>query len=145
MTSTDNKKMTENIPNKAFDSEYMTEWVREVKFLADKGIKYVFVKKTPEYNIKQYKYTKTPELFVALAEFYYNVANERAYNSLNKAIEASASLPKELAEVFAKATVEHNAWKMSDKTTADRIAQSQTHLDGDVATVKNMNGVRIIA
>lgn len=88
----------EPIPNKAFDSEYMTEWVREVKFLADKGIQYTFVKKTPKYKIKQYKYTKTPELFVALAEFYYQTTNEKTYNRLNKAISDTTDLPEELAQ-----------------------------------------------
>lgn len=55
----------EKLPNKAFDSEYMTEWVREVRYLADKGIRYTFVKIKPEYGIRQYKYRKTPELFAA--------------------------------------------------------------------------------
>ena len=96
-----NTSTRESIPNKAFDSEYMTEWVREVKFLADKGIKYTFVKKTPEYNIKQYKYTKTPELFVALAEFYYQTANEKAYNRLSRIITESTRLPQSLNEHLA--------------------------------------------
>ena len=55
----------ERLPNKAFDSEYMTEWGREVRFLADKGIRYTYVKIKPEYGIRQYKYRKTPELFAA--------------------------------------------------------------------------------
>ena len=53
----------EKLPNKAFDSEYMTEWTREVRFLADHGIRYTFVKIKPEYGIRQYKYRKTPKLF----------------------------------------------------------------------------------
>ena len=109
MTNTTDKKTVntttrEPIPNKAFDSEYMTEWVREVKFLADKGIKYTFVKKTPEYNIKQYKYTKTPELFVALAEFYHQTANEKAYNRFNKAVTEATTLPPELNAQLVKVT-----------------------------------------
>lgn len=55
----------ERLPNKAFDSEYMTEWSREVRYLADRGIRYTFVKIKPEYGIRQYKYRKTPELFAA--------------------------------------------------------------------------------
>lgn len=55
----------EKLPNKAFDSEYMTEWVREVRYLAEKGIRYTFVRIKPEYGIRQYKYRKTPELFAA--------------------------------------------------------------------------------
>ena len=55
----------ERLPNKAFDSEYMTEWSREVRYLAERGIRYTFVKIKPEYGIRQYKYRKTPELFAA--------------------------------------------------------------------------------
>lgn len=100
---TDKKNETrERLPNKAFDSEYMTEWVREVRYLADKGIRYTFVRKTPNYNIKQYKYTKTPELFVALADFYYQVRNEKDWNRFNKAITDSISLPPEVASALAK-------------------------------------------
>ena len=54
MTNEMNKTTTrpEKLPNKAFDSEYMTEWVREVRYLADKGIRYTFVKIKPEYGIR---------------------------------------------------------------------------------------------
>ena len=58
------------LPKQAFDSEYMTEFLREVRFLTDKGIKYTSVKKTRDYGISQYKYKKTPALFAALVEFY---------------------------------------------------------------------------
>ena len=67
-----------SLPNKAFDQEYMTEWGREVKFLADKGIPYTYVKRTPDYGISQFKYKKTPALFEALKEFYSQVEVERA-------------------------------------------------------------------
>ena len=66
------------IPKNAFDAEYFTEWLREVRFLTEKGIKYTFVRKTPEYGISQYKYKKTPALFAALIEFYCTVEAERA-------------------------------------------------------------------
>lgn len=66
------------LPNKAFDQEYMTEWIREVKFLAAKGIRYAYVKKTPDYGISQFKYKKTPALFEALVEFYTQVEKEKA-------------------------------------------------------------------
>lgn len=66
------------LPNKAFDQEYMTEWTREVKFLADNGIHYVYVKKTPDYGISQFKYKKTPALFEALAEYYRQIEKERS-------------------------------------------------------------------
>ena len=61
--------MKTKYPKQAFDAEYRTDSLREVKFLADKGIRYVFVKKTRDYGISQFKYTKTPELFEALAEY----------------------------------------------------------------------------
>ena len=67
-----------SLPNKAFDQEYMTEWGREVKFLADKGIPYTYVKRTPDYGISQFKYKKTAELFKALNEFYSQVEIERS-------------------------------------------------------------------
>ena len=58
------------IPNKAFDSEYMTERRKEVEYLSSLGINYTYIRRTPYYHIKQYKYKKTPELFKALAVFY---------------------------------------------------------------------------
>lgn len=82
----------ERIPNKAFDSEYMTEWKREVRYLATKGIRYTFVKTTPEYNIRQYKYRKTPELFIALAEFYSQIRNEKEYTRINALIESTEAM-----------------------------------------------------
>ena len=58
------------IPKKEFDCEYMTQWRKEVDFLFKKGIRYTFVKRVGEYKIPHYKYKKTHELFLALAEFY---------------------------------------------------------------------------
>ena len=95
MDYSNDKPAIERIPNKAFDSEYMTEWVREVRFLASKGIRYTFVKRTPEYNIRQYKYTKTPELFMALAEFYCQARNERVFNKLNEMLKEGVPVSKE--------------------------------------------------
>lgn len=71
------------LPKKAFDSEYMTEFLREVRFLTEKGIKYTFVKKTMPYGISQYKYKKTPALFSALVEFYSMIEAERAVRKNN--------------------------------------------------------------
>lgn len=70
----DNKR---KLPKQAFDSEYMTEFLREVRFLADKGIQYSFVRKTRDYGISQYKYKKTPALFAALVEFYAIIEAEK--------------------------------------------------------------------
>lgn len=72
----DNEKRI--LPKNAFDSEYMTEFLREVRFLTERGIKYTFVKKTADYGISQYKYKKTPALFAALIEFYSMIEAERA-------------------------------------------------------------------
>ena len=44
-----------------FDKEYSTQWVDEMKWLKDHGIRYTFVKTVN--GITTYKYTKTPELF----------------------------------------------------------------------------------
>ncbi len=72
----DNKKRV--LPKTAFDSEYMTEFLREVRFLSERGISYTFVRKTPDYGISQFKYKKTPALFAALVEFYSRIEAERA-------------------------------------------------------------------
>ena len=52
-----------------FDKEYATTFLREKDYLEDKGINFTF-KKTNEYGLKVYKYEKTEELFLALAEYY---------------------------------------------------------------------------
>lgn len=96
MNMTEDRQMTAQtptvrkpLPKKAFDSEYMTEWHREVKFLEEKGFRYTFVRVKPEYGIKQYKYKKTPELFEALHEFYQLVRNEKEYSKLEKGMSES--------------------------------------------------------
>ena len=53
---------------KKFDKEYATQFIDEVKFLQNKGIKYEFVKSVN--GVDTYKYTKTKQLFLALYEFY---------------------------------------------------------------------------
>lgn len=93
----DNKNV--NLPNKAFDSEYMTEWGREVKFLASKGIRYTFVRTTPDYHIRQYKYKKTPELFLALYEFYAFMRNEKEFNQLTAAMKEAGETTVTLDEM----------------------------------------------
>ena len=70
------------IPKTAFDKEYSTQWRREVKFLEDKGINYTYAKKHYKYPIIRYKYTKTPELFLALTEFYNQVRNEKVFKEI---------------------------------------------------------------
>lgn len=53
---------------KKFDKEYSTQYTPEMKYLQSKGILYSFVKDVG--GVTTYKYTKTPELFQALAIFY---------------------------------------------------------------------------
>jgi len=72
-----------DIPKQAFDKEYSTQWRREVQFLEDKGISYAYAKKDNKYPVVRYKYTKTPELFIALAEFYNQVRNERIHKQID--------------------------------------------------------------
>ena len=53
---------------KKFDSEYSTQYVKEMQYLLQKNIKYTFVKDID--GITTYKYKKTPELFRILEIFY---------------------------------------------------------------------------
>ena len=54
---------------KKFDKEYATQWIEEVEWLKNHGVRYVFVK-TDENNVTTYKYKKTSELFKSLMYFY---------------------------------------------------------------------------
>lgn len=74
------------IPKTVFDKEYSTQWRREVKFLEDKGINYTYAKKHYKYPIIKYKYTKTPELFLALAEFYNQVRIEKFFKDVETTV-----------------------------------------------------------
>ena len=87
------------IPTQAFDSEYMTEFLREVKFLSEKGIKYSFVKKTRDYGISQYKYKKSPTLFAALVEFYAILDAERAVRKANREKAKGGLVPHEKVQM----------------------------------------------
>lgn len=51
-----------------FDKEYATSYKSEVKWLAEHGIKYTFVKEIN--HITTYKYKKNSQLYFALWEFY---------------------------------------------------------------------------
>ena len=57
-----------DICEKKFDKEYSTQYTPEMKYLQSKGINYSFVKEIE--GVTTYKYTKTPELFLALVSFY---------------------------------------------------------------------------
>lgn len=71
-----------DVPKQVFDKEYSTQWRREVKFLEAKGINYVYAKRHYKYPIIKYKYTKNPELFLALAEFYNQIRIEKFFKNV---------------------------------------------------------------
>ena len=77
------------LPNKAFDSEYSTQFRKEMEYLKERGIAYTYVKRTGEYRIPTYKYTKTPELFRAVADFYEQHRNEKIFDAMSAAIKAA--------------------------------------------------------
>ena len=49
--------------------------------LEDKGINFTYAKKHYKYPVITYKYSKTPELFLALAEYYKNEHFDEVYYS----------------------------------------------------------------
>lgn len=51
-----------------FDKEYQTQYLAEVNWLTEHGIRYTFVKKVN--GLITYKYKKTRKLFKALLDFY---------------------------------------------------------------------------
>ena len=73
------------LPKWAFDKEYATEWRREVAWLRAHGIEPTYRKVTPQ-GVERYKYTKTPELFAALAVFYKQVNEERSAAKVAEAL-----------------------------------------------------------
>lgn len=87
------------VPKTAFDKEYSTQWQREVKFLEDKGINFTYAKKHYKYPIITYKYSKTPELFLALAEYYNQIRNERVFRKIEQASKEVTPLEKGYVEV----------------------------------------------
>ena len=56
-----------------FDREYATSYRSEVKWLAEHGIRYEFVKEVNTISI--YKYKKNSALYFALGEFYKTLEN----------------------------------------------------------------------
>ena len=98
-----------DVPKQIFDKEYSTQWKREVQFLEDKGIAYTFAKKHYKYPIIRYKYTKTPELFLALAEFYNQVRHEQTMKKIDKTTKELTPLEKGCIDI-----------KESDLTEAEK-------------------------
>lgn len=58
-----------------YDKEYSTQYVPEVEYLKQNGIRYTFVKTI--HGVSTYKYTKTSTLFKCL-EFFYLSDNEKS-------------------------------------------------------------------
>lgn len=81
---------------KAFDAEYSTQWLREVAFLKEKGIYWTFVRTDDTFKISTYKYKKTPDLFLALLEFYTLVNCEKKVSAFQprKRVEEKAEEPE---------------------------------------------------
>ena len=74
-----NNAIVSTIPNHVFDMEYSTQRRKEYLFLKDNGFIPTYVKENKTYNVKTYKYKKTPELFEKVAEFYrQDMANKQA-------------------------------------------------------------------
>ena len=70
VTRPDNIYEKKPIPKRAFDKEYHTQYLPEVKWLSEYGIEPVYVRTHPVYKIRTYKYTKTARLFRLLTSFY---------------------------------------------------------------------------
>ena len=79
-------------PNKAYDFEYATQYRKEVEYLKSRGIEPTYMKRVGEYRIPTYKYTKTPELFRAVADFYEQRKHEKSFDDLAAIVRASEAL-----------------------------------------------------
>lgn len=129
----DNITERPRLPKKAFDSEYQTEFLREVRFLTAKGIKYTFVRKTRDYGISQYKYRKTPALFAALVEFYATIEAERNVRRAMQEKEPEVGLSREeikkAQEILEKAAKQIN---QPVNTAEERVEEPEENKDDTV-------------
>ena len=100
MTISDKTNSRPVLPNKAYDSEYATQFRKEYLFLQERGIEPAFVKKVGEYQIRTYKYTKTPELFRAVADFYEAHRNEKQFAAMEKMMSDAADAYKFTCDVM---------------------------------------------
>lgn len=89
----DNDK--KKLPKKAFDHEYSTPRWKEMEYLKERGIECSYVKTSNKYGVTVYKYTKTPELFRAVADFYELLRNEKAFNEIDALIKKSEPVTAE--------------------------------------------------
>jgi hypothetical protein len=56
----------------SWDNEYPVQWIEEMKFLKEHGIRYTWVK-TDDNGLTVWKYKKNLELFKCLCLFYENI------------------------------------------------------------------------
>lgn len=87
-----------SLPNQAFDLEYNTQFKKEVEYLHARGFEPTYVKRTGHYRVRTYKYTKTPELFLAVADFYRQQRQLKEYEKLQRQINAVSAVVSGLPE-----------------------------------------------
>lgn len=84
----------ERIPRDAIERCYVTEFLKEVNYLTEKGIRPVESLVKRNWGIRQYKYVKTPELFAALHEFWTKEFAEREFRRVDRDIERATHAPE---------------------------------------------------
>ena len=87
-----NNNVRTPISSKAFDMEYATQFRKEMEWLKGHGFEPTFVKRAKDTRVPTYKYTKTPELFRCVAEFYENRRNEKQYANIEHTIEVAKEM-----------------------------------------------------
>ena len=134
-TETEKKEYVRR-PKWAFDSEYTTDRLREVDFLERRGIRAAYMKETPDFNVRKYKYKKTPALFAALVEFYTRMEVEREYRSRQQNKYASGGIVKkdEVQPVRQDTIVSADTIKQMQETLnryASQISELQSKVQDD--------------
>lgn len=74
------------VPNQAYDMEYATQIKEEMLFLKERGFRWTIKKKVGEYRIMTYKYTKTPELLRAVADYYEQRQLRKEFEAMNSIV-----------------------------------------------------------
>lgn len=88
-----NTNIRPKLPSKAFDMEYATQFRKEMVYLREHGFEYTFFKLN-SYGVPVYKYTKTPELFRAIANFYEQQNLEKEFNQLSSVCDVCEEIIK---------------------------------------------------
>ena len=92
MMTTTNTAERPNPPKSAYDKEYATQFRKEMEYLKECGIEPTYTRRGGTYHIPTYKYTKTPELFKVVAEFYEQQRNEKMFDTLATAVKAASEI-----------------------------------------------------